>query len=68
MSSGPKASGGRNIVAYFAGHLANLVNGNDTLEPIQDFAEIKAFANEQYSWRKVIDITQGVYSRLLSTP
>ena len=44
MSSGPKASGGRNIVAYFAGHLANLVNGNDTLEPIQDFAEVKAFA------------------------
>jgi hypothetical protein len=44
MSQGPKASGGRNIVAYFAGHLANLVNGNDTLEPIQDFAEVKAFA------------------------
>src|SRR5438094_611663 len=44
MSQGAKASGGRNIVAYFAGHLANLVNGNDTLEPIQDFAEVKAFA------------------------
>jgi hypothetical protein len=44
MSPGSKASGGRNIVAYFAGHLANLVNGNDTLEPIQDFAEVKAFA------------------------
>jgi hypothetical protein len=43
MSPGPKASGGRNIVAYFAGHLANLVNGADTLEPIQDFAEVKAF-------------------------
>ncbi len=44
MSHGPKASGGRNIVAYFAGHLANLVNGSDTLDPIQDFAEVKAFA------------------------
>jgi hypothetical protein len=43
MSPGPKASGGRNIVAYFAGHLANLVNGGDALEPIQDFAEIKAY-------------------------
>ena len=43
MSAGPKASGGRNIVAYFAGHLANLVNGGDTLDPIQDFAEVKAY-------------------------
>ena len=44
MSPGPKSSGGRNIVAYFAGYLANLVNGNDTLDPIQDFAEVKPFA------------------------
>jgi hypothetical protein len=44
MSAGPKASGGRNIVAYFAGYLANLVNGGDTLDPIQDFAEVKAYA------------------------
>ncbi len=44
MSPGPKASGGRNIVAYFAGHLANLVNGADTLDPIQDFAEVKAYS------------------------
>jgi hypothetical protein len=44
MSPGPKASSGRNLVAFFAGHLANLVNGNDTLDPIQDFAEVKAFA------------------------
>ena len=42
MSQGPKS--GRNIVAYFAGHLANLVNGGDTLDPAQDFAEIKAFS------------------------
>src|SRR5882757_7771982 len=34
MSSAPKS--GRNIVAYFAGYLANLVNGGDTLDPIQD--------------------------------
>ena len=44
MGSGFKASGGRNIVAYFAGHLANLVNGADALDPIQDFAEVKAYA------------------------
>ena len=44
MSSGSKASGGRNIVAYFAGHLANLVNGADTLDPLQDFAEVKAYS------------------------
>ncbi len=44
MSPGPKSSGGRNIVAYFAGYLANLVNGNDTLDPVQDLAEIKPFA------------------------
>jgi hypothetical protein len=44
MSSGFKASGGRNIVAYFAGYLANLVNGADKLDPLQDFAEVKAYA------------------------
>jgi hypothetical protein len=44
MSQGAKNSGGRNIVAYFAGHLANLVNGGDTLDPIQDFAEVKPYA------------------------
>jgi hypothetical protein len=44
MSPGPKAAAGRNIVAYFAGHLANLVNGGDTLDPIQDFADVKAYA------------------------
>ena len=44
MSSGSRSSGGRNIVAYFAGHLANLVNAADTLDPLQDFAEVKAYA------------------------
>jgi len=44
MSSASKSSGGRNIVAYFAGHLANLVNAADTLDPLQDFAEVKAYA------------------------
>jgi hypothetical protein len=44
MSQGAKNSGGRNIVAYFAGHLANLVNGGDTLDPIQDFTEVKPYA------------------------
>ena len=50
----------RAIKQYFGGELYARL-------PVRR-AEIKAFANEQYSWRKVIDITQGVYSRLLSTP
>lgn len=44
MSAGPAAKGGRDIVAYFAGHLANLVNGNDTLGPDEAFVVIKPFA------------------------
>ncbi len=44
MSHGSKPGAGRNIVAYFAGYLANLVNGGDTLDPIQDFADVKAYA------------------------
>ena len=31
MSQASAPKGGRDIVAYFAGHLANLVNGNDSL-------------------------------------
>ena len=43
MSAGPAAKSGRDIVAYFAGHLANLVNGNDTLEDAEDVVVVKPF-------------------------
>jgi len=44
MGSGPAAKGGRDIVAYFAGHLANLVNGNDTLPPHEEYVVVKPFS------------------------
>lgn len=37
------AKGGRDLVAQYAGHLANLVNGNDHLPPTTPVAEIKPF-------------------------
>ncbi len=43
MSAGPAAKSGRDIVAYFAGHLANLVNGNDTLDEDEDVVVVKPF-------------------------
>ncbi len=43
MSAGPAAKSGRDIVAYFAGHLANLVNGNDTLDEAEDIVVVKPF-------------------------
>jgi hypothetical protein len=60
MSPGPKHSGGRNIVAYFAGHLAHLVNGSDTLDPVQDFAEIKPFALYEKVRRTLVSSTRYV--------
>ena len=43
MNAGPPAKSGRDIVAYFAGHLANLVNGNDTLDDREDIVVVKPF-------------------------
>lgn len=43
MSAGPPAKSGRDIVAYFAGHLANLVNGNDSLDESEDFVVVRPF-------------------------
>jgi len=43
MSAGPAVKSGRDIVAYFAGHLANLVNGNDSLGDAEDFVAVKPF-------------------------
>lgn len=37
------AKSGRDLVAYFAGHLANLVNGNDHLGDGEPHAEVRAF-------------------------
>lgn len=34
---------GRDVVAYFAGHIANLLNGNDQLGPDVDIVSVKAF-------------------------
>ena len=68
MSAGSAGKGGRDIVAYFAGHLANLVNGNDTLGEDEAFVVIKPFSlyervrralvgNKRYS-----DLLVGVWS------
>jgi hypothetical protein len=43
MSAAPPAKSGRDIVAYFAGHLANLVNGNDALGEAEDIVVVKPF-------------------------
>lgn len=37
------AKGGRDLVAQYAGHLANLLNGNDHLPPTAPTVEIRAF-------------------------
>jgi hypothetical protein len=41
-ASSPK--GGRDVVAYFAGHLANLVNGNDSLSEAEEIVSLKPFS------------------------
>ncbi|HEY1942563.1 MAG TPA: hypothetical protein VGH40_10620 [Roseiarcus sp.] len=43
MNAGAGVKSGRDIVAYFAGHLANLVNGNDTLDESQDVVLVKPY-------------------------
>ena len=44
MSQASASKGGRDIVAYFAGHLANLVNGNDNLSDSEEIVAIKPFS------------------------
>jgi hypothetical protein len=44
MSASTSAKGGRDVVAYFAGHLANLVNGNDALGDSEETVSIKPFS------------------------
>ena len=44
MNQASPPKGGRDIVAYFAGHLANLVNGNDSLSDKEEIVAIKPFS------------------------
>ena len=44
MNHGGAPKGGRDIVAYFAGYLANLVNGNDHLSDAEEAVAIKPFS------------------------
>jgi hypothetical protein len=44
MSASNTAKGGRDVVAYFAGHLANLVNGNDFLGEVEETVSLKPFS------------------------
>ena len=43
MTQASATKGGRDIVAYFAGHLANLANGNDTLGEAEETVVVKPF-------------------------
>jgi hypothetical protein len=43
MGAQRAAKSGRDIVAYFAGHLANLANGNDTLGDAEEIVVVKPF-------------------------
>jgi hypothetical protein len=43
MVSSTAGKGGRDIVAYFAGHLAHLLNGNDHLAETVTVAEVKPY-------------------------
>ncbi len=43
MRAGSAARSGRDIVAYFAGQLANLVNGDDRLDQAEEIVVVKPF-------------------------
>jgi hypothetical protein len=61
QASAPK--GGRDIVAYFAGHLANLVNGNDSLSDKDEIVVIKPFSLFERVHRSLI--SNRKYSEVL---
>jgi hypothetical protein len=44
MSPGSAPKSGRDVVAYFAGYLANLVNGNDSLSEKDEVVVLKPFS------------------------
>jgi hypothetical protein len=68
MSSGSALKGGRDVVAYFAGHLANLVNGNDSLTERETSVAIKPFSLYEKVRRALVgnrrycDILVGVWA------
>jgi len=68
MSSGSAPKGGRDVVAYFAGHLANLVNGNDWLSDREPSVVIKPFSLYEKVRRALVgnrrysDVLVGVWA------
>ena len=68
MSQASAPKGGRDIVAYFAGHLANLVNGNDSLSDDDEIVAIKPFSlyervhRSLVSNRKYCDVLVGAWA------
>jgi hypothetical protein len=68
MSSVSTLKGGRDVVAYFAGHLANLVNGNDSLTERETSVAIKPFSLYEKVRRALVgnrrycDILVGVWA------
>lgn len=68
MSQGGALKGGRDIVAYFAGYLANLVNGNDSLSDAEEVVVLKPFAlydrvrRALIANRKYSDVLVGVWA------
>jgi hypothetical protein len=63
MSNQGAPKGGRDIVAYFAGYLANLVNGNDHLGENEEFVTIKPFSLYERVHRALI--ANRKYSEIL---
>jgi hypothetical protein len=68
MSPANASKGGRDIVAYFAGHLANLINGNDSLNDSEEIVAIKPFSlyervhRSLVSNRKYSDVLVGAWA------
>ncbi len=68
MSASTSPKRGRDVVAYFAGHLANLVNGNDSLGEAEETVSLKPFSlfekvhRSLVSNRKYSEILVGVWA------
>lgn len=68
MSSKAAPKGGRDVVAFFAGYLANLVNGNDSLSDSEEVVALKPFAlfervhRALVTNRKYSDVLVGVWA------
>jgi len=68
MSPGPAMKSGRDVVAYFAGYLANLVNGNDSLSETEENVALKPFSLYEKVHRALIgnrkysEVLVGVWS------